>query len=64
MFIPMEGEKLVCLENVAMIYRGERGSVILKRDGSTVISSLTPVTLKRRYLAFCRELETNGRSFL
>lgn len=64
MFIPLEGEKIVCMENIVMIYRGDcGGSVVLKRDGAALSSSFSPVTLKRRYLAFCRKLETNGRSF-
>ena len=47
MFIPLEGENIVCLANVVAIYRSGIQTVILKRDGSTETTSFTPPTLAR-----------------
>lgn len=48
MFIPLEGENIICLANVTAIYRSESQTVILKRDGTTETTSFTPLTLAKR----------------
>lgn len=51
MFIPLEGENILCLANVIVLYRNNDETNIIKRDGSVVKTSFTPVTLKKRQLA-------------
>ncbi|MCI5864847.1 MAG: hypothetical protein MR000_06440 [Cloacibacillus porcorum] len=55
MFIPLEGENIICLANVTAIYRSESQTVILKRDGTTETTSFTPLTLAKRQRAFAAE---------
>mgnify|MGYP001280897886 CR=1 FL=1 len=55
MFIPLEGENIVCLANVVAIYRSGIQTVILKRDGTTETTSFTPPTLAKRQRAFAAE---------
>lgn len=52
MFIPIEGEDCIFLENViALVREGERTTVYY-RDGRISVTGFRPVTLKRR----CQEL--------
>ncbi len=39
---------MICLANVIAIYRTEKGTQILKRDGSAISTGFTPATLKKR----------------
>ena len=48
MFIPLEGENVICLANVVAIYRSSDGTNILERDGTVTKTGFTPPTLKRR----------------
>lgn len=48
MFIPLEGEKILCLENVVALYRENGATVILKRNGGKEESSFTPRAIARR----------------
>ena len=50
LFIPLEGENIICLANVLAIYRTEGDTEILKRDGSDIRTGYTPATLKKRQL--------------
>lgn len=52
MFIPLEGENTVCLENVVAIYREGCETVILKRGGKEIKSSFTPPVLAKKARAF------------
>lgn len=51
MFIPLEGENILCLANVILMYRNNDETNIIKRDGSVVKTSFTPLTLKKRQIA-------------
>lgn len=51
MFIPLEGKKALCLENVAAIYKEDGATVILKRNGVKEQTSFTPRELARRCAA-------------
>ncbi len=55
MFIPLEGENIICLANVTAIYRSESQTVILKRDGTKETTSFTPLTLAKRQRALAAE---------
>ena len=55
MFIPLEGENIVCLANVVAIYRDGTQTAILKRDGTTEATSFTPPTLAKRQKSFAAE---------
>lgn len=48
MFIPLEGENVLCLENVVAIYREDGATVILKRNGGKEQTSFTPRILAKR----------------
>lgn len=48
MFIPLEGEEVVCLANVIALYREDGATTILRDDGSKLRSSFTPETLRKR----------------
>ena len=50
MFIPLEGENILCLANTVAIYKTDNGTEILKRDGSVIRTGFTPATLKKRQL--------------
>ncbi len=63
MFIPLEGENILCLANVVALYRTEQGTEILKCDGSSAHTSFTPLTLKKRQAALQKASAINGRSF-
>ena len=52
MFIPLEGENIICLANTVAIYRTDNGTEILKTDGSVMRTGFTPPTLKKRQLDF------------
>ncbi|MGD9666263.1 MAG: hypothetical protein AB7U31_02265 [Synergistaceae bacterium] len=62
MFIPLEGENILCLANTVAIYRTDNGTEILKRDGSVIRTGFTPPTLKKRQLSFLTKRTINGRS--
>ena len=49
MFIPLEGENIICLENVVAIYREDGKTAILKTDGTREFFPFTPATLAERY---------------
>lgn len=57
MFIPLEGDNILFLDNVIAIYRDESGTVILKRNGKKENSSFSPETLKKRYYCFVKKEE-------
>lgn len=59
MFIPLEGENIVCLANVVAIYRSGIQTVILKRDGSTETTSFTPPTLAKRQKALRADIDAH-----
>jgi len=63
MFIPLEGENIICLANVVALCRGDNGTNIIKRNGSIAKTSFTPVTLKKRQLALYNESIIKRRSF-
>lgn len=48
MLIPIEGENLLCLACVVVLYRKDNVTMILREDGTTVATSFTPQTLKKR----------------
>lgn len=48
MFIPLEGENVLCLENAVAIYREGGETVILKRNGGKERTSFTPRAIARR----------------
>jgi hypothetical protein len=48
MFIPLEGEDIICLADVVAVYKEDGGTTILHADGSKTRSSLSPETLARR----------------
>lgn len=52
MFIPLEGEDIVCLGNVIAIYKSSGNTEILRRDGTITNTGFTPTTLKRRQMEF------------
>ena len=62
MFIPLEGENILCLANTVAIYKTDNGTEILKRDGSVITTGFTPTTLKKRQLDFITKRTINGRS--
>lgn len=62
MFIPLEGENILCLANTVAIYKTDNGTEILKRDGSVIRTGFTPPTLKKRQLDFLCKRTINGRS--
>ncbi len=64
MFIPLEGENIICLADIVAVYKGNNGTEILKKDGSVIMTGFTPATLKKRQLDFLRKKSTasNGRS--
>lgn len=62
LFIPLEGENIICLANTVAIYRTGNGTEILKRDGSVIKTGFTPPTLKKRKLDFLDKRTINGRS--
>ena len=48
MFIPLEGENVLCLENAVAIYREDGVTVILRRNGGKERTSFTPRILAER----------------
>ena len=48
MFIPLEGENVLCLENAVAIYREDGATVIPKRNGGKERTSFTPRILAKR----------------
>ena len=52
MFIPLEGENVLCLENAVAIYREDGSTVILKRNGRKERTSFTPPVLAKRMAEF------------
>ncbi|MFA5672381.1 MAG: hypothetical protein WC922_07995 [Synergistaceae bacterium] len=62
MFIPLEGENIICLANTIAIHKTENGTEILKSDGSVITTGFTPTTLKKRQLDFITKRTINGRS--
>ena len=62
MFIPLEGENILCLANTIAIHKTENGTEILKSDGSVITTGFTPPTLKKRQLDFLCKRTINGRS--
>lgn len=52
MFIPLEGENILCLANVIALYREEGKNVILRRDGAKESTPFSPQTLKNRGKTF------------
>ena len=62
LFIPLEGENIICLANTIAIYKTDNGTEILKRDGSVITTGFTPTTLKKRQLDFITKRTINGRS--
>lgn len=48
MFIPLEGENVLCLENAVAIYREDGATVILKRNGGKEHTSFTPRAIAKR----------------
>jgi len=64
LFIPLEGENILCLCNTVAIYKTDAGTEILKVDGSVIRTGFTPTTLKKRQLDFLNKqtIVINGRS--
>ncbi len=52
MFIPLEGENIICLANVAALVRDGDKTIILKTGGTRLTSSFTPRALARRHKSF------------
>lgn len=63
MFIPLEGENVVCLANVVVMFRNSNETNIIKKNGSIVKTSFTPRTLKKRHLALYNKSIIRKRSF-
>ena len=57
MFIPIEGEDCIFLENVVALVHDEGRTTVYYGDGHTSVTGFRPVTLKRRY----RELMRGAR---
>lgn len=49
MFIPLEGENILCLANAVAIYRENGSTLILRRDGSASTTPFTPRLLAKRH---------------
>ena len=64
MFIPLEGENILCLANAVALYRADGKTEILRRDGSITETSASPLTLKKRGEALNSESAIKGRSSL
>ena len=64
LFIPLEGENILCLCNTVAIYKTDAGTEILKVDGSVIRTGFNPTTLKKRQLDFLNKqtIVINGRS--
>ncbi len=52
MFIPLDGENILCLANVVAICKNGDKTEILRRGGRREISVFTPSTLAKRKEAF------------
>ncbi|MCE5201825.1 MAG: hypothetical protein LLF78_04865 [Synergistaceae bacterium] len=63
MFIPLEGDNIVCLANIIAIYRGTEGTEILRLDGTVEKTVFSPPTLKKRLIALREQSTVQGRSF-
>lgn len=48
MLIPTEGGDLLCLARVVALYREDNVTIILREDGTSDVTSFTPLTLKKR----------------
>jgi hypothetical protein len=48
MFLFLENDDVVFLDSVTALIRGEEGTVVLMRDGTTRVTCFTPSTLRRR----------------
>lgn len=62
MFIPLEKDNVLCLENITALYKNGSVTDILYRDGRTEKTSFTPAALKRRAGRLWAESAINGRS--
>lgn len=60
MFIPLEGENVLCLENAVAIYREDGATVILKRNGGKERTSFTPRALAKRGEKFSARWAANA----
>ncbi|MDL2298159.1 hypothetical protein LJC40_03295 [Synergistaceae bacterium OttesenSCG-928-D05] len=55
MFIPLEGENVLCLANAVALYRENDKTIILRRNGTKETAPFTPQTLKKRGEALWEE---------
>ncbi len=55
MFIPIEGEDCIFLQNVVALVHDEKGTAVYYTDGRTGSTGFRPVTLARRYRDLMRE---------
>ena len=60
MFIPLEGEGLVSINQTVALVRHENRTTIYLRDGSTLKSGFKPETLTKRYISFQKEARANA----
>ncbi|MGI6074822.1 MAG: hypothetical protein ACOYD9_00440 [Pyramidobacter sp.] len=54
MFIPIEGEDCIFLQNAVAFVHDERRTTVYYTDGSTTLTGFRPVTLARRYRKLMR----------
>lgn len=62
MFVPIEEDDILCLENITALYKKGSGTDILYRDGQTKRTSFAPATLKHRAERLWAESAVNRRS--
>lgn len=63
MLIPAEGENFLCLVRAVVLYREDNHTRILHEDGTSVITSFTPQTLKKRGEALWEKSAVSTRSW-
>ena len=55
MFIPIEGEDCIFLQNAVALVHGERNTTVYYADGRVSVTGFRPITLRRRYRELMRE---------
>lgn len=56
MFIPLERDNILFLENVTALYSEDGKPVILRRNGKKEAAGFSPVTMKKRHIQFEKEI--------
>lgn len=60
MFIPLEGDNIICLAEAVALYKENGATAILKINGKKEYTSFTPATLARRYEKFSAAAALDG----